>query len=190
ARPQRCPGHAAETDPRRGNRLRSGGVAERQMERSAQAGDILIETLADLVDLEDPTRFGLGNVDRFDELRRPPVLPPVGNEETFQRNFAPFGTPAKTQRGSQSNERGRHVADRRRVCNIATNGAEISDLHRTEPPDQFVQARIKRCELRLGALVSDRRAEPQSIPIMRYSRKLLDPAEIDEGIETSMLLGD
>src|SRR5262249_60192409 len=58
------------------------------------------------------------------------------------------------------------------------------------PTDQCVRAGNKRCEPRLGPLGGDRRAEPQSIPVMRYSRKLLDLAEIDQGIETSMLLGD
>src|SRR5262249_61652369 len=86
--------------------------------------------------------------------------------------------------------RGGLVADRRRVGDFAAESAEISDLPRPNPPNQFVQARIKLCQLRLGVLVGDRRAEPQSIAAVRYPRKLLDLAEVDQSIGTSMLLGD
>src|SRR5262249_6760970 len=152
-------------------------AVESEMECAADRRNVLIEPLADLVDLEDAERARLRHEHRLEEFRPPAILLAIGEKEGLERDVPRARPSTQPQLGVRPDGRRRHVADGRAIGDVATDGAQVADLNGSEPPDQLEHAGIKLAERGLGALISDGRSEPQSFRAVRDALELADLAQ-------------
>ena len=84
--------------------------ADVELEGSQNSGNILIETLGNLVGKKSFVVFELGDVDAPNEFTRPAILLAVVDEKIFKQDVALFGSLSHNQSRPECDQKGWHVS--------------------------------------------------------------------------------
>ena len=120
---------------------------------------------------------GRGTWIALDEFARLAVLLAVIEEEVLQRHRPPSRQAAQGQRRAERDQRGRAIADRRAVGDVAADGARVAHLQPGEAADQLAQFRTQPRErgVRLG--IAHRTAQRDAFGILGDVPELGDVAD-------------
>ena len=137
-----------------------------------------------------PTGLRQRHADRREILALPERRLAVARIEGVERKIAGAPALAQDERRPQRDQPGHGVADRRAIGDVAANGAGVADLHRADAADQLAEIRVVAGQCLGRVRIGGRRADLEMSVRLADEIHLPDAANMDDGIEVLVMLGN